>query len=224
MWCGVETGCNTHRLSECVSVEEPKWPASTHIPIIAYAARGQYFSAVASNSFFVTLSSKYWMKKIAKSHGSVSPHWIACRHLRGKQTCSWDLDCECNITCLRFIQLILSLFKIQLNGDTNRLCGLVVRVPGYRSRSPGFDSRRYQIFWTRRLLCWDRKEERLLCWVRKEELTSMTGPNIVCLPPHTRRRKQIQFPRQLFRIPDDGQSPQTQWFWDVSVLWNLWEA
>jgi hypothetical protein len=26
------------------------------------------------------------------------------------------------------------------------LCGLVVRVPGYRSRGPGFYSRRYQIF------------------------------------------------------------------------------
>jgi hypothetical protein len=26
-------------------------------------------------------------------------------------------------------------------------CGLVFRVPGYRSRCPGFDSRRYQIFW-----------------------------------------------------------------------------
>jgi hypothetical protein len=29
----------------------------------------------------------------------------------------------------------------------DRLCGLVVRVSGYRSRDPGFDSRRYQIFW-----------------------------------------------------------------------------
>jgi hypothetical protein len=29
----------------------------------------------------------------------------------------------------------------------DRLCGLVARVPGYKSRGPGFDYRRYQIFW-----------------------------------------------------------------------------
>jgi hypothetical protein len=29
----------------------------------------------------------------------------------------------------------------------DRLCGLVVRVPDYRSRGPGLDSRRCQIFW-----------------------------------------------------------------------------
>jgi hypothetical protein len=29
----------------------------------------------------------------------------------------------------------------------DRLCGLVVIVPGYRFRSPGFDLWRYQIFW-----------------------------------------------------------------------------
>jgi hypothetical protein len=34
-------------------------------------------------------------------------------------------------------------YTIQLD----RLCGLVVRVPGYRSRSAGFHSRRYQTFW-----------------------------------------------------------------------------
>jgi hypothetical protein len=34
-----------------------------------------------------------------------------------------------------------------LHLDLDHLCGLVVRIPGYRSRSPEFDSRRYQIFW-----------------------------------------------------------------------------
>jgi hypothetical protein len=29
----------------------------------------------------------------------------------------------------------------------DRLCGLVVRVAGYRSRGPGFDSLHYQISW-----------------------------------------------------------------------------
>ena len=29
----------------------------------------------------------------------------------------------------------------------DRLCGLVVRVCGYRYRGPGFDPRRYRIFW-----------------------------------------------------------------------------
>jgi hypothetical protein len=29
----------------------------------------------------------------------------------------------------------------------DRLCGLVVRVSGYRTRGPGFHSRRFQIFW-----------------------------------------------------------------------------
>jgi hypothetical protein len=39
----------------------------------------------------------------------------------------------------------LDIIIIYLNCD--RLCGLVVRVPGYRSWGPGFHSRRYQIFW-----------------------------------------------------------------------------
>jgi len=30
--------------------------------------------------------------------------------------------------------------------NLDRLCGLVVRVSGYRYRGPGFDPRRYQIF------------------------------------------------------------------------------
>jgi hypothetical protein len=39
------------------------------------------------------------------------------------------------------------LYLISLEQLNDHLCGLVVRVPGYRSRGPRFDSRRYQIFW-----------------------------------------------------------------------------
>jgi hypothetical protein len=35
--------------------------------------------------------------------------------------------------------------NIKITADN--LCGLVICVPGYRSRGPGFDSRRYQIFY-----------------------------------------------------------------------------
>jgi hypothetical protein len=35
---------------------------------------------------------------------------------------------------------------IKLDCIIDRLCDLVVRIPDYRSRSPGFDSRPYQIF------------------------------------------------------------------------------
>jgi hypothetical protein len=40
--------------------------------------------------------------------------------------------------------IIIYLFDCEIE---DRLCGLVVRVPGYRSKGPVFDSRRYQIFW-----------------------------------------------------------------------------
>jgi len=40
---------------------------------------------------------------------------------------------------LEFVSVLLHL--------VDRLCGLVVRVSGYRYRGPGFDPRRYQIFW-----------------------------------------------------------------------------
>jgi hypothetical protein len=44
----------------------------------------------------------------------------------------------------KFIQVA---FKKLSSYLIDHLCGLVVRVPGYRSRGPGFDPQRYQIFW-----------------------------------------------------------------------------
>ena len=41
------------------------------------------------------------------------------------------------VNTIKFLGLII---------DSDRLCGLVVRVSGYRYRGPGFDPRRYQIF------------------------------------------------------------------------------
>jgi hypothetical protein len=43
--------------------------------------------------------------------------------------------------------IILKLVLLLLKLYVDRLCGLVVRVPGYRSWGPGSDSQRYQIFW-----------------------------------------------------------------------------
>jgi hypothetical protein len=42
-------------------------------------------------------------------------------------------------------EVIVVYFK-EIFRDLDRTCGLVVRVPGYTSRGPGFDSRSYQIF------------------------------------------------------------------------------
>jgi hypothetical protein len=52
---------------------------------------------------------------------------------------AWLSEADIPGTCW----LILQLF----NHAVDRLCGIVVRVPGYRSRGLGFDSRSYRIFW-----------------------------------------------------------------------------
>jgi hypothetical protein len=45
---------------------------------------------------------------------------------------------EYNVSLLKWISYLYVI---------DRLCGLVVRVPGYKSNGLGFDSRHYQIFW-----------------------------------------------------------------------------
>jgi hypothetical protein len=51
-----------------------------------------------------------------------------------------------SINTILFVH-IFSTYFIKIYISVDRLCGLVVRVPGYRSRGPRFDSRHYQIFW-----------------------------------------------------------------------------
>ena len=58
-----------------------------------------------------------------------------------------------NVRCMgtQRSQHKLSLYGVpaifrHLDDKKDRLCGLVVRVSGYRYRGPGFDPRRYQIF------------------------------------------------------------------------------
>ena len=48
--------------------------------------------------------------------------------------------------CCSLIKGDLKHIKESIDGKFDRLCGLVVRVSGYRYRGLGFDSRRFQIF------------------------------------------------------------------------------
>jgi hypothetical protein len=48
---------------------------------------------------------------------------------------------------LHFPQCINMFPVIFRVNSEDRLCGLVVRVPGHRSRGPEFESLRYQFFW-----------------------------------------------------------------------------
>ena len=49
-------------------------------------------------------------------------------------------------TELRDLCIVINRIKRTICSYGDRLCGLVVRVSGYRYRGPGFDPRRYQIF------------------------------------------------------------------------------
>jgi hypothetical protein len=51
-----------------------------------------------------------------------------------------------NVSTLRCCTLVAFFSFIILYKDADRLCGLVVRVSGYKHRGHGFDSRRCQIF------------------------------------------------------------------------------
>jgi len=74
-----------------------------------------------------------------------------------------------NILLYDRLRNLTNYFKQTKRHLKDRLCGLVVRVSGYRYRGPGFDPRRYQIFWVvmgleRGPLSLVRSNEELLEW------------------------------------------------------------
>jgi hypothetical protein len=77
-------------------------------------------------------------------------HILWCRRWRNQPLYSFVLIhylVYILIACLRLKFHLHLLFMNSVTGR-DRLCGgLVVRVPNYRYRGPGFDSRSYQIFW-----------------------------------------------------------------------------
>jgi hypothetical protein len=80
----------------------------------------------------VSQSPKYVTTCFLLQSGSKSI-WNLCVHLAIRNTVqqrTWRM---------RYISIYVPIY--------DRLCGLVVKVPCYRSRGPGFDSQRYQIFW-----------------------------------------------------------------------------
>jgi len=69
--------------------------------------------------------------------------------------CSQDSECQLRMLSVmsRYWKytvaqkyLTLDVEYVASSVKFDRLCGLVVRVSGYRYRGPGFDPRRYQIF------------------------------------------------------------------------------
>ena len=79
--------------------------------------------------------------KVARSFKTPGPtHWRTVTSLKT----GFQLHCDLN---LRFLLPIRTHEKfVSVDHNTDRLCGLVVRVSGYRYRGPGFDPQCYQIF------------------------------------------------------------------------------
>jgi hypothetical protein len=98
----------------------------------------------------LVFSWKEWKKKITKLHNDYPLSDLLLFVLQKMQDnivlhIKYDIS-ACEYNCyveIGEIKLIIANILIHLDG----LCGLVVGVPGFRSRDPMFDSRRYQIFW-----------------------------------------------------------------------------
>jgi hypothetical protein len=86
----------------------------------------------------------YWEKRQVKNysgeHDFNGAQWFLVEEYCDCEILKWIITLE-NQSGANLVYKTCSI-KIE-----DRLCGLVVRVSGYRSRGPGFDSRPYQSFW-----------------------------------------------------------------------------
>jgi hypothetical protein len=110
--------------------------------------------SVSSQMSFTFSPHKLFFLKNIYQHGSIVKSYLAnyCTYAKAPM-CYWYFG-------IIYYMLVVDIINSQESGDcnftdklletvlaTDRRCGLVVRVPGYRSRCPRFYSRRYQIFW-----------------------------------------------------------------------------
>jgi len=103
------------------------------------------------NACFLLCQPETWRVQARKDDGLLGlvTLWLQHGTLALVVLCLWSL-CDCwriRVTVKLQSAKWLTLSNGIHFGKLDRLCGLVVRVSGYRYRGPGFDSRRYQIFW-----------------------------------------------------------------------------
>ena len=76
--------------------------------------------------------------------------WVFFRVRRRKKCVTNPHKCLCWFQEVVYVKASFCCLIYSISTSVNcvdRLCGLVVRVSGYRYRGPGFNSRCYQIFW-----------------------------------------------------------------------------
>jgi hypothetical protein len=82
-----------------------------------------------------------WMRLLESAYEGYQCKWVLLNWLSGE--CCENNSCICTICSIYRPRH----YKItSVSNVLDCLCGLVIRVPGYRCRGPGFNSWRYQIF------------------------------------------------------------------------------
>jgi hypothetical protein len=126
-------------------------------------SKGYYVLSMNSDSQHTVHDLKWYLRYINIPYHRFCYHWnwMSASRILSHLAAANEYSIMCNLfaarmshtgrqkeldwtRCLSWLSLQYHLSVHSRSSD--RLCGLVVRVPGYRSRGPGFDLRPYQIF------------------------------------------------------------------------------